>query len=154
MIRILLRILLSLFVIPICDAQDTNALNFQPPAGDLSVVFLEDMYGVVEGVLNGTGSQIMASMFSVFNAVVLALGGIVIMYIIIVGTLNTAEQGKVLGEKWNSLWVPIRATLGLALLMPQSSGYCIMQILVMWFVVQGIGAADKVWNAALNYLFL
>jgi defect-in-organelle-trafficking protein DotA len=27
-----------------------------------------------------------------------------------------------------------------------------MQIFVMWVVVQGIGAADKVWNAALSYL--
>jgi defect in organelle trafficking protein DotA len=129
-----------------------SSLSFTPPAGDYSVVFLEDVFGVVDGVLSGTGSQIMGSMFSVFNAAVLALGGIVIMYILIVGTLNTAQEGTMLGQKWNSLWIPVRATLGLALLMPKASGYCLMQIFVMWVIVQGVGAADKLWDAALNYL--
>lgn len=136
-------------------AQSTNpmdALNFNPPISDSSVVFLEDLFGVVDGVLSGTGSQIMGSMFSIFNAAVLALGGIVIMYILIVGTMNTAQEGEMLGHKWSSIWVPLRATLGLALLLPKSSGYCLIQILVMWVIVQGVGAADKVWDAALGYL--
>ena len=133
-------------------AADPNTLSFTPPPGDYSVVFLEDVFGVVDGVLAGSGSQIMGRMFAVFNATVLALGGIVILYIVIVGTLNTAQEGTMLGQKWNSLWVPVRATLGLALLMPKASGYCLMQIFVMWIVVQGVGAADKLWNAALNYL--
>nr|MBA2656621.1 type IVB secretion system protein DotA [Tatlockia sp.] len=34
----------------------------------------------------------------------------------------------------------------------KASGYCLMQIFVMWVVVQGVGAADKVWSAALGYL--
>ncbi len=46
----------------------------------------------------------------------------------------------------------IRSTLGLALLIPKASGYCLMQIFVMWVVVQGVGAADKIWEAALGYL--
>ncbi|MBA2710975.1 MAG: type IVB secretion system protein DotA, partial [Tatlockia sp.] len=83
---------------------------------------------------------------------VLALGGIVIMYTLIVSTMNTAQEGQMLGQKWSSIWIPLRSTLGLALLIPKASGYCLMQIFVMWIVVQGVGAADKVWNAALNYL--
>ncbi|MBA2710388.1 MAG: type IVB secretion system protein DotA, partial [Tatlockia sp.] len=83
---------------------------------------------------------------------VLALGGIVIMYTLIVSTMNTAQEGQMLGQKWSSIWIPLRSTLGLALLIPKASGYCLMQIFVMWIVVQGVGAADKVWNAALGYL--
>ena len=139
-----------LFISNIVYADTT--LSFTPPASDYSVVFLENVFGVVDGVLSGTGSQILGSMFSIFNAAVLALGGIVIMYILIVGTLNTAQEGTMLGQKWNSLWIPVRATLGLALLMPKASGYCVMQIFVMWVIVQGVGAADKLWDAALNYL--
>ncbi|MDI1352681.1 MAG: type IVB secretion system protein DotA, partial [bacterium] len=50
------------------------------------------------------------------------------------------------------MWIPVRSTIGLALLIPKASGYCLMQIFVMWIVVQGVGAADKVWEAALSYL--
>ncbi len=129
-----------------------GTLNFAPPIGDYSVVFLGNIFGVVDGVLHGTGSQILGNMFGVFNAAVLALGGIVIMYTLLVATLNTAHEGEVLGSQWSSIWIPMRSTLGLALLIPKASGYCMMQIFIMWVIVQGVGAADKVWNAALGYL--
>lgn len=141
-----------LFFFPVLSFADSSALSFTPPITDYSVIFLENIFGVVDGVLHGTGSQIMGSIFSVFNAAVLALGGIVIMYTLIVGTMNTAQDGEMLGKKWASIWVPVRSTIGLALLIPKASGYCLMQISTMWIIVQGIGAADKVWDSALNYL--
>ena len=144
-----LAILLSFF--PVLAMADGN-LSFTPPASDYSVVFLSDIFGVVDGVLHGTGSQIMGSMFAVFNSAVLALGGIVVMYTLLVSTMNTAHEGQMLGQKWSSIWIPVRATMGLALLIPKASGYCLMQVFVMWVVVQGVGAADKVWDAALDYL--
>lgn len=129
-----------------------GSLTFTPPPTDYSVIFLGNIFGVVDGVLHGTGSQVMGNLFGVFNAAVLALGGIVVMYTLVVGTMNTAQEGQMLGQKWSSIWIPVRATIGLAFLIPKSSGYCLMQIFVMWVVVQGAGAADKVWNSVLDYL--
>jgi defect-in-organelle-trafficking protein DotA len=147
------KILALLFTfLPALVCAQPGSLSFTPPASDFSVVFLANLFGIVDGVLHGTGSQIMGGMFTVFNSAVLALGGIVIMYTLLVSTMNTAHEGQMLGQKWSSIWIPVRATMGLALLIPKASGYCLMQIFVMWVVVQGVGAADKVWNAALDYL--
>ncbi|MFI4962230.1 MAG: type IVB secretion system protein DotA [Legionellales bacterium] len=150
MIKLAITILVFLF--PALVVADSGSLSFAPPAGDFSVIFLGNLFGVVDGVLHGTGSQIMGAMFAVFNAAVLALGGIIIMYTLMVSTMNTAHEGQMLGQKWSSIWIPVRSTLGLALLIPKASGYCLMQVFVMWLVVQGVGAADKVWDAALSYL--
>lgn len=144
--------LLLIFFPLLVFADSSDSLTFAPPASDYSMVFLGNIFGVVDGVLHGTSSQIMGTMFSVFNSAVLALGGMVIMYTLMVSTMNTAHEGQMLGQKWSSIWIPVRSTLGLALLMPKASGYCMMQIFVMWVVTQGIGAADKVWEAALSYL--
>lgn len=141
-----------LIYFPLLALAQESALNFSPPPGDYSVVFLSNIFGMVDGVLHGTGSQIMGAMFGVFNSAVLALGGILVMYTIIVGTMNTAHEGNPLGKNWSSLWVPVRSVAGIGLIVPQASGYCMMQIFVMWVVVQGVGAADKVWDAALSYL--
>lgn len=141
-----------LFLFPALALADVNTLTFAPPASDYSVVFLSNLFGVVDGVLHGSGSQILGNIFGVFNAAVLALGGIVIMYTLIVATMNTAHEGQMLGQKWSSIWIPLRSTMGVALLIPKASGYCMMQIFVMWIVVQGIGAADVVWSSALSYL--
>src|SRR3990167_6670947 len=142
---------LSMLLTPILALADSS-MSFTPPSTDYSVIFLENIFGIVDGVLHGSGSQIMGNMFGVFNSAVLALGGIVVMYTLIVGTMNTAHEGQMLGQKWSSIWIPVRATVGLAMLIPKSSGYCLMQIFIMWVVVQGIGAADKIWNSALDYL--
>lgn len=144
--------LLFLSLFPILASAAEGSLSFAPPPGDYSVVFLGNLFGVVDGVLHGSGSQIMGVMFGVFNSAVLALGGMIIMYTLMVSTMNTAHEGQMLGQKWSSIWIPVRSTLGLALLIPKASGYCLMQIFIMWVVVQGVGAADKIWEAALSYL--
>lgn len=149
--RLLATMLLFFPLLVLADGTGSS-LSFTPPPSDYSVVFLGNLFGIVDGILHGTGSQIMGSMFAVFNAAVLALSGLVIMYTLLVSTMNTAHEGQMLGQKWSSMWIPVRSTAGLALLIPKASGYCLMQIFVMWIVVQGVGAADKVWDAALGYL--
>jgi defect in organelle trafficking protein DotA len=146
------QVSLLLFLYPLFAFADAGSVSFSPPPSDLSVIFLSNIFGIVDGVLRGTGSHIMGAMFGLFNAAVFTIGGIIIMYTLMVSTLNTAHEGELLGQKWSSIWIPVRTTLGLALLIPKGSGYCLMQIGVMWLVVQGIGAADKVWEAALSYL--
>ena len=130
----------------------STVFSFAPPPTDTSVIYLGNIFGTVEGVLASGGSQIFGQMMSVLNLAVLALGSIVIMYTLIVGTLNTAHEGEFLGKHWSSIWLPVRATLGMTLLIPKTSGYSLMQVLVMWVVIQGVGAADKIWNIALDYL--
>ncbi len=150
--KIVLSVLALFFPILSFASAGASALTFAPPPGDVSVIFLGNIFGIVDGVLHGTGSQIMGNMFGVFNSAVLAIGGIIIIYTLVVSTMNTAQEGQMLGQKWSSIWVPLRSTLGLALLIPKATGYCLMQIFVMLIVVQGVGAADKIWGAALSYL--
>ena len=129
-----------------------QGMSFAPPATDLSLIYLSNIFGVVDGVLSGSGSQLFGRMMGVFNAAVLGLGSMVIMYTLIVGTLNTAQEGEFLGRHWSSVWIPIRCTAGLSLLIPKASGYSMIQIFIMWIVVQGVGAADRIWSSALDYL--
>ena len=150
-----LKLLLCLFAsfIPgLAFAESATAMNFDPPASDLSVTFLTNIFGTVDGVLYGGGSQILGSMFAVFNSAVLSIGGMILIYTVVVATINTAGEGKLLGKTWSSIWVPIRTTIGISLLFTYPSGYSVIQVLFMWIVVQGIGAADLMWNEALNYL--
>jgi defect in organelle trafficking protein DotA len=124
----------------------------KPTTQDLSIHYLSMIFGVVEGVLQGTGSQILGRMFGTFNSAILVMASVILSYIFISSTLNTAHEGEFLGRKWSSIWVPMRTVTGIALLLPKASGFSFIQVLVMWIVVQGVGAADHLWQTALDYL--
>ena len=144
--KTVLTLFLSLF--PALLLADSLA----PPTADLSIAYLSTIFGVVDGVLHGTGSEILGTMFGAFNATVLVMASVTLSYVLFISILNTAHEGEFLGKKWSSIWVPLRTVSGIGLLLPKATGYSFVQILVMWVVVQGVGAADQVWNVALDYM--
>lgn len=124
---------------------------FSPPATDTSIYLLGKIFGVVGGVLSGN-SLIFGELFYVFNIAVLAVGSIVLIYIIFVSTLNTCGEGEVLGRKWSSIFIPLRAVGAVALMLPGTTGYSAIQVFVMWVAIQGVGLADRLWDTTADFL--
>lgn len=117
---------------------------FDPPPTDISVLVLNQIFG---GLLQG-GQNAFGDSIKTFNSIILSLGGILAAYTILAGTLGTAHDGEMLGKKFSSVWIPIRYSLGTALVLPViPGGYCVMQQIVMWLVLQGVGLADIVWTS-------
>ena len=121
-------------------------MSLMPNGSDVTVkYFLNVIFG---GLTNlGGGADPIAAVLGKFNAVVLFVGAILLGYTLVAGTMQTAHDGEVLGKKWSSMWVPIRTSLGIAAIVPVGSGYCVIQYVVMWLVLQGVGAANLVWSA-------
>jgi hypothetical protein len=130
---------------------------FTPAANDASLQYLGTIFGNVNGVIPMSGGTmggtitILGTMFRTFNSIALAIGAFIVIYITIVGTMMTAHEGEFM-KKWNSIWTPIRATIGIAALVPTASGFSGIQIIMMWVIVQGVGAADTLWNTVLGYV--
>jgi len=125
---------------------------------DKSIGYLAQIFGVMSGVLTSPGGTtaesvtLLSALFRVFNTAMLVIGVFVVVYVMVIGAMKTAHEGEAMGKQWNSLWIPIRIVLGIAGLFPTASGYCALQIIIMWVIVQGIGAADSLWNTALVYI--
>ena len=133
-----LTFLLLLFAAP------AHAANlFEPVAGDLSIaMLLQPVFGSLFG---GSGEGALGDAIELFNTACLTVGGLLVAYTMVFGTMQTAHDGQVLGKTWSSMWVPIRLAVGTAALVPVKS-YCVAQLLVAWVAVQGIGLADAVWE--------
>lgn len=125
---------------------------FTPSSQDQSVYFLGKIFGRVGTVLTPTeASQVLGTMFNAFNTVILGVGTFIVLYVTVVGVMKTAHEGEFLGKQWNNIWIPIRMVLGIAALVPTTSGYSAIQIIVMWIILQGVGAADYIWGQVLSY---
>lgn len=121
------------------------ASPFSVPDSDLSKsLFIDKLFPEISGA-GGAGP--LGAAIGVFNSAVMVVAGILVMYTLIAGTLSTAHDGEMLGKKWSSLWLPIRTTLGAAAILPTMGGFSIIQAIVIWLALQGVGIANAVWGA-------
>lgn len=139
-----------LFILGLIPSLAEAANLFEPVPADKAMKLLAAMFGNL-GVFGASSSDAFSGVITTFNAAALTIGGILVAYTIFAGTMGTAHDGEMLGKKFSSVWVPIRTAVGTALVLPvMTGGYCVMQALVGWLIVQGIGLADNVWSSYMS----
>lgn len=148
---------LSLLILPnFAFADLTSKLSsydiFTPTVQDRSIGYLGQVFGTVGGAVHGTSGQLLAELFRVFNYGITAIVPLILIYALVMGVINTAQEGEFMGKKMNSAWVAFRAVVGVGILVPKYTGYSLVQVLIMWVTVQGVGLADKVWSTAVDHL--
>ncbi len=124
---------------------------------DASVDMLRRIFGgVVDALVTGAdpdtvaaSSNILATMFSFFNSGILIIGSLIVSYVAVMGTLNTANDGEAMGRNWSSLWTPVRIVAGGAVLLPTTSGFSFIQLVVMMFALWGVGFANGTYKAGM-----
>lgn len=116
---------------------------------DISLITLKEIIGDWSG-LSPTIQPIFSDAMLVFNLAVLAFGSAIFAYTAIVGTLQSAHDGQLLGKNWSTVWVPLRFTAGISFLVPTASGLCLAQLGMIWLLSQGVGLASNVWQSAVE----
>jgi len=155
----LLMLLMALIGGPALAAAGGPLQQFTPPPGDTSIDFLEEVFGSIVGTIHSGGNvqvgeteDVMGSMMGVFGGAVLFLGMLFVGYTTIKGTIDSAHDGEVLGKKMSSIWIPLRTVGGTALLLPLGHGYSLIQIIVLWLAIQGVGIGDAIWSQAVDQM--
>ena len=144
--------LVFFFFCLICEEVFASVFSVIPT--DKSQEYLGMVFGGSVGAisLGGDNNPTLSLMFERFNFIIVTIGAVVLSYIGVMTTINTAREGEAMGKKM-SLWVPLRAFSGMLLMVPgPTSGYSVVQMTVMWIVLNGIGAANSVWNVVLEQL--
>ena len=144
--------LVFFFFCLICEEVFASVFSVIPT--DKSQEYLGMVFGGSVGAisLGGDNNPTLSLMFERFNFIIVTIGAVVLSYIGVMTTINTAREGEAMGKKM-SLWVPLRAFSGMLLMVPgPTSGYSVVQMTVMWIVLNGIGAANSVWEVVLEQL--
>ncbi len=125
--------------------------------GDKSVEYLRYIFGDTVNVILGEGGpgsidSVLGALSNVLNTGMLYFTGLIVGYVSLVGLMNSANEGNPLGKLYSTLWIPLRMTVALALVLPFAGGYSTMQTGVLWLAGQGIGLANSSTKAALNFI--
>ena len=116
----------------------------------LSIIFGSNVGPIY---LGGFANPVLQDIFAKFNIAILSVALLVMTYTSMVSTVNTAQDGQILGKKWSSVWLPIRSLLGLVIMVPiPGSGYTMVQSFALWFIIQAGNVADQTWELVVDYL--
>lgn len=116
-------------------------------AADFSMGWLKAVFGPALG--EGEHTAISAAA-ATLNAALLIIGASAVAWHTLLGIVNTAHEGKVLGQQWHQIWAPVRVAVGIACLapIPAYGGFGAAQLAVLQLAQWGVGLADTIWSAS------
>lgn len=97
----------------------------------------------------GAYSELILTILGALNAAAMIFVAMSVIYMTGVFAVVTAHEGKSLGgSMFNSLWVPIRFTLGMSLTAPVLNGLSLLQVGLLMCLGASINMANNVWDTA------
>jgi len=99
--------------------------------------------------LQAPGTILAAAIYS-YNAIFLALGGSLFLYLAVRAIIDTAHTGKV-GGKNSEIWFPARFVVAVSLIVPlPPTGFNFGEYTVFGALRAGVAGASSVWEAAVD----
>ncbi len=130
--------------------------SFLPESGDVAMTQVVSIFGPAVTAATGFGADAAPTVLGVtvyhFLVGAFAVSILMALYLTLAGTAQSAHSGHFLGERWHSLWVPLRAVLGWMLLLPIPAlgGLAGVHALLFWTLAVGTGLANRVGLAAIE----
>lgn len=113
-----------------------------------------DTAAALIGALFGEGNIPAGTPFThalgVMTTTLTFLGAAMLGFLTISGMVATAHEGKVLGQRYNLFWAPIRICVGFGLLVPLPSGLNGADLAVFGIAGFGSNLATKMWSGFVN----
>lgn len=149
---LLIALLIAAPALAADPSAETIWSGFGTEFGDAySSVILHEIFGpLFPSAAGGSGPTVFSTIIGYLNFTCVAVGGLLFFYNVTVGVLQSAHEGKILGERWSSLWAPLRIVFGVGLLIPLPGlgGYNLGQAGIAYIVRGATSTASLVWTAA------
>lgn len=143
------------------SAQQATAL-LTPRSSDASIGILNQLFGIPNGqwhsiyyqTIGGVGQgSLFFTLLSDLDSVVLAWVTLTILIVMGIGAMNTAHEGKSLGQRYHTIWTPVRSAMALVMLAPiPGVGLSLIQGVVLLMIWFSVGGANYLATSATSYM--
>lgn len=146
----------SLLLLALFSASPAMAIDtFSPLPNSAAVDYLRSIFGgLVDFVLLGQSWSepgLIGAFMGVFGLGAYFLGMLYFIFGILKGMLDSGETGRFLGNAKSQVKTPVRMVIGTTCLFPAKNGFSLVQIMVMWVALQGVGLGDKSMVTIMDY---
>lgn len=93
-----------------------------------------------------TGAGGLVATITAFLSVLMTVGTGVMGWHFISGTVATAHEGTVLGQKFHTVWAPLRLCYGVGMLAPTAKGVCLAQVFALYVALWSGSFGNVLWG--------
>jgi len=146
----------NLLLLVLFSASPAMAIDtFSPLPNSAAVDYLRLIFGgLVDFVLLGQSWSepgLIGAFMGVFGLGAYFLGMLYFIFGILKGMIDSGETGRFLGNAKSQVKTPVRMVMGTTCLFPAKNGFSLIQIMVMWVALQGVGLGDKSMVVIMDY---
>lgn len=120
---------------------------------DVVLIFLDQVFGANLDVFGAasqpTGTPVyegLQAILGLYSMATMVIAVIIVLYYILTVIGEAAKTGTPFGQRFNSLWAPIRLVVALGLLVPLGSGLNSAQYITLWMAKMGSGLGTQIWS--------
>lgn len=153
--RTFVRIILLLAVSTLASAD--SGVSFPTPTAAAAGTYAHDLYAGLFGAWAdapwstiGSASTLLGQIFLGLNTFIFALAVCWSSFSLTVAAVQTAQHGEVFGKRFDTMWMPVRMTVGMGMLVPALGGYSFAQAIMMSCTLMGSSLADTAYSAVIN----
>ena len=120
---------------------------------DLSTQVLSTIFG--DGwwnITTGGGDTVIYDLLMTLNSCCAVAVAWLMILTVLIASVGSAQEGRSIGGRYASAWVPLRFSFAFAAITPIVKGMCAMQILILACIGVSIDLANKMYETGLNYL--
>ncbi len=129
------------------------------PKDDIAFMILDHVFGIPElygsKVLEGGQTPLhiaLQALFRFYNMAILIVAVLIFLYFILVVVTETAQTGSPFGQRFNSVYAPLRLVFAIGLLVPLNYGFNASQYITLFAAKLGSGMATNGWTIFNNTL--
>lgn len=131
-------------------AAGINFFKTAAPEKDVAFLLLDHVFGVPgffgsEAPTNTPFHKALHTLFHFYNFAILIIGALIFIYYIVVVVVETAQSGTPFGQRFNSIYAPLRLVIALGLLIPLNYGLNGAQYITLYAAKVGSGFATNGW---------
>lgn len=128
--------------------------------GDIALTMMDHVFGIPDffctvgnqcsDVLTGGPTPFhlgLQALFRFYSLALLMVAVLIFLYFVVVVVVETAQTGTPFGQRFQSIWSPIRLVVAVGLLVPLAHGYNSAQYITFFAAKWGSGFATNAWIA-------
>ncbi|MAV28386.1 MAG: hypothetical protein CMF43_01100 [Legionellales bacterium] len=129
--------------------------KYLKPGADQSLVMLNFVTGSLSNISELAGrtssyAEVMKSLVDMFTRGMFSIAIILFSYTTIMSTIYTADEGEVMGRKFQTFFILFRSLLAMGLYFPMQSGYSILQTMISTIVITSVMVANAAWYTVIT----